>query len=99
MKLLEKYEGIKCVSILPGAVDSPLWSQEKRDRVKFDKVESLKPDDVAKAMIDLVRPLLARADEMLPKAYQRQVQDGKYGGGTLLEIMPNNGPKVGNRDY
>lgn len=22
------------------------------------------------------------------------VQDGKYGGGTVLEIMPNNGPKT-----
>ena len=75
MKLLEKYEGIKVVTICPGAVDSPLWTSEKRERTHFNKVESLKPDDVAKAMIDLV-------------------QDGKYGGGTLLEIMPNNGPKT-----
>jgi short-subunit dehydrogenase len=55
LKLLEKYEGIKVVTILPGAVDSPLWSEEKRERTQFNKVESLKPDEVAKAMIDLVK--------------------------------------------
>ena len=61
LRLLEKYEGIKVVTILPGAVDSPLWSEEKRERTQFNKVESLKPDEVAKAMIDLVsklRPLM-----------------------------------------
>jgi short-subunit dehydrogenase len=55
LRLLEKYEGIKVVTILPGAVDSPLWTEEKRERTQFNKVESLKPDEVAKAMIDLVR--------------------------------------------
>lgn len=75
MKLAEKYEGIKIVTICPGAVDTPLWSQERRERVQFDKVEKLDPDDVAKAMIDLV-------------------QEGKYVGGTCLEIMPNDGPKT-----
>ena len=75
LKLAEKYEGIKVVTICPGAVDTPLWTDERRERVKFDTVESLQGDDVAKAMIDLV-------------------QDGKYGGGTLLEIMPNDGPKT-----
>ena len=75
MKPLEKYEGIKMVTICPGAVNSPFWTTEKRERTGFDKAESLQPDDVAKAMIDLV-------------------QEGKYGGGTLLEIMPNNGPKT-----
>ena len=57
LRLLEKYEGIKVVTILPGAVDSPLWSEEKRERTQFNKVESLKPDEVAKAMIDLVSKL------------------------------------------
>ena len=57
LRLLEKYEGIKVVTILPGAVDSPLWSEEKRERTQFNKVESLKPDEVAKAMIDLVTKL------------------------------------------
>jgi len=75
LKLTEKYEGIKVVAICPGAVDSPLWTAERRERVNFGKLETLAPDDVAKAMIDLV-------------------QDGKYGGGTCLEIMPNNGPKT-----
>jgi short-subunit dehydrogenase len=75
MKLLDKYEGIKVVTICPGAVDSPLWDADKRERTHFNEVESLKPDEVAAAMIELV-------------------QDGKYGGGTLLEIMANNGPKV-----
>ena len=75
MKLLDKYEGIKVVTICPGAVDSPLWDEDKRQRTHFNEVESLKPDEVAAAMIDLV-------------------QDGKYGGGTLLEIMANDGPKV-----
>ena len=41
----------------------------------FSLRESLKPDDVAKAMIDLV-------------------QEGKYVGGTCLEIMPNKGPQT-----
>jgi short-subunit dehydrogenase len=54
LRLLEKYEGIKVVTILPGAVDSPLWTEEKREWTQFNKVESLKPDEVAKAMIDLV---------------------------------------------
>ena len=54
---------------------APLWTKENRERVNFPKIESLQPDDVAKAMIDLV-------------------QEGKYVGGTLLEIMPNNGPKT-----
>lgn len=72
---MDKYEGIKVCTICPGAVDSPLWDAEKRERTHFNEVESLKPDEVAAAMIDLV-------------------QDGKYGGGTLLEIMANGGPKV-----
>lgn len=75
MDLLEKYEGIKVVTICPGAVNTPLWSPEKRQRVNFDQVEALEPDDVAKSMIDLV-------------------QEGKYGSGTILEIMPNQGPKT-----
>lgn len=75
MKLLDKYEGIKVCTICPGAVDSPLWDAEKRERTKFDQVESLKPDEVAAAMIDLV-------------------QNSKYPGGTLLEIMARDGPKV-----
>ncbi|KAK3717568.1 hypothetical protein LTR37_005634 [Vermiconidia calcicola] len=75
MKFLEKYEGIKVVTICPGAVDTPLWSQEKRERTEFHKIAALDADDVAEAMIDLV-------------------QDGKYVGGTLLEIMPNNGAKT-----
>ena len=75
LKLAEKYEGIKIVSVCPGAVDSRLWDQEKRDLVNFSAIESLQPDDVAKVMIDLV-------------------QEGKYVGGTCLEIMPNNGPQT-----
>ncbi len=75
MKFLEKYEGIKVVTICPGAVDTPLWDQDKRSRVNFGALESLAPDDVAKAMIELV-------------------QEGKYKGGTVLEIMPNEGPKT-----
>ena len=75
LKLAEKYEGIKVVTICPGAVDTPLWTEEKKARVNFSSIESLAPDDVAKAMIDLV-------------------QEGKYVGGTVLEIMPNNGPKT-----
>lgn len=55
MRLLDKYEGIKVVTICPGAVDSPLWDEDKRERTKFNSIESLKPDEVAKAMIDLVR--------------------------------------------
>lgn len=31
MKLAEKYEGIKIVTICPGAVDTPLWDQDKRE--------------------------------------------------------------------
>lgn len=54
LRLLDKYEGIKVVTILPGAVDSPLWSEDKRERTHFNEIESLKPDEVAKAMIDLV---------------------------------------------
>ena len=65
----------KVVTICPGAVDTPLWSPDRRERVAFHNIESLSPDDVAKEMINLV-------------------QDGKYGGGTVLEIMPNNGPKT-----
>ncbi|KAK5165701.1 uncharacterized protein LTR77_008624 [Saxophila tyrrhenica] len=75
MKFLEKYEGIKVVTICPGAVDTPLWTEEKRTRSNFESIEALRPDDVAKAMIDLV-------------------MEGKYKSGTVLEIMPNNGPKT-----
>jgi hypothetical protein len=75
MKLAEKYEGIKIVTICPGAVDTPLWTEERRNKVNFGAIEALTPDEVAKAMIDLV-------------------QEGKYVGGTVLEIMPNNGPKT-----
>ena len=52
-----------------------MWTAEKRKNVNFEKVEALQPDDVAKAMVDLV-------------------QEGKYVGGTVLEIMPNDGPKT-----
>ena len=55
MKLADKYEGVKIVTICPGACDSGLWDQEKRDLVNFDAMESLKPDDVAAAMIDLIQ--------------------------------------------
>lgn len=75
MKLSEQYEGVKIVTICPGAVDTPLWTADRRERVAFQDIESLTPDDVAKEMINLV-------------------QEGKYGGGTALEIMPNNGPKT-----
>lgn len=75
MKLAEKYEGIKIVTICPGAVDTPLWSQEKREATNFASIEALQPDDVAKSMVDLVI-------------------EGKYKGGTVLEIMPNNGPQT-----
>ena len=54
MKLAEKYEGVKIVTICPGACDSGLWTKEKRELVNFKDIESLKPDDVAKAMIELV---------------------------------------------
>ena len=53
MELAERYEGVKIVTICPGAVDSPLWSDEKRQQVNFETFESMKPDDVAKAMIDV----------------------------------------------
>lgn len=75
MKLAEKYEGVKIVTICPGAVDTPLWSQERRDQTGFDSIEALTPDDVAKVMIELA-------------------QQGKYKGGTVLEIMPHGGPKT-----
>jgi short-subunit dehydrogenase len=75
MKQAEQYEGVKIVTICPGAVDTPLWSTERREKVAFHNIESLTADEVAKEMINLV-------------------QDGKYGGGTVLEIMPNNGPKT-----
>ena len=38
MKLAEKYEGIKIVTICPGAVDSNLWDKEKREQVHFDEM-------------------------------------------------------------
>ena len=75
MKLADQYEGVKVVTICPGAVDTPLWTSDRRSRVAFHDIEALSPDQVAEAMIDLV-------------------QEGKYGGGTVLEIMPNNGPKL-----
>ena len=46
-----------------------------RKIVNFDAIDTLKPDDVAKAMVDLI-------------------QDGNYGGGTVLEVIQNNGPKT-----
>lgn len=74
MELAERYEGVKVVTVCPGAVDSPLWDAEKRKQVNFENFEALQPDDIAVAMIDLV-------------------QEGKYGGGTALEVMSNNGPQ------
>ncbi|KAK3710342.1 hypothetical protein LTR37_010408 [Vermiconidia calcicola] len=75
MKMAEKYEGVKVVTVCPGAVDTPLWTSDRRERVAFGDIQSLAPDDVAKAMVDLV-------------------QEGKYVGGTVLEIMQNDGPKT-----
>ena len=75
MALADKYEGVKVVTICPGAVDTPLWTSDRRQRVAFHDIESLTPDNVANSMIDLV-------------------QDGKYPGGTVLEIMANNGVKT-----
>jgi hypothetical protein len=75
LKLAEKYEGVKVVTICPGAVDTPLWEEERRKQVNFSSVESLRPDEVAKVMIELA-------------------QEGKYKGGTVLEVMANNGPKT-----
>lgn len=31
LKLAEKYEGVKVVTICPGAVDTPLWDAERRE--------------------------------------------------------------------
>ena len=59
MKPLEEYEGIKIVTILPGAVDSPLLNEEQRTKTGYDKIEKLSTDEVAKAMIDLVRKIVA----------------------------------------
>ena len=53
MELADRYEGVKIVTVCPGAVDSPLWTEEKRGQVDFTSLESLKPDDVAKVMIDV----------------------------------------------
>lgn len=75
MKLAEKYEGVKIVTVCPGAVDSGLWDKDKREQVNFSAMESLKPDDIAKVMVDLV-------------------QEGKYVGGTCMEVMPRDGPKT-----
>lgn len=36
----------------------------------------------------------ALAPDDVAKEMINLVQDGKYGGGTLMEIMPNNGPKT-----
>jgi len=74
MELAERYEGIKIVTVCPGAVDTPLWDEYQRKRVKFETFEALQPDDIAAAMIDLV-------------------QEGKYGGGTALEVIANKGPQ------
>jgi len=55
MKFAEDYEGVKIVTICPGACDSGLWTKEKREQVNFSSMEVLQADDVAKAMIDLVQ--------------------------------------------
>ena len=57
MKHLEKYEGIKIVTVCPGAVDSPFWTPEKRESTNFASIQSLKPDNIAEAMIDRKLPL------------------------------------------
>ena len=59
----------------PGAVDTPLWLADRREQVAFDTIPSLKPDQVAAEMINLI-------------------QEGKYVGGTVLELLENDGPKT-----
>lgn len=94
MELAERYEGVKVVTICPGAVDSPLWSDEKRKQVNFEQFEKLTPDDVAKVMIDVSDSPDDRDVLHCVNRPTQLVQDGKYGGGTAIEIMPNNGPKT-----
>jgi NAD(P)-dependent dehydrogenase (short-subunit alcohol dehydrogenase family) len=72
-------ENFKVVAILPGMVDTPLWTADEAkdvaDQFTFQAKEALTADEVALAMKDLV-------------------EQGKYTGGTLLQIQPNSGTTV-----
>lgn len=75
----DEMEDIKVVAILPGMVDTPLWTGEEAKDVatqfSFQAEQSLTADEVAVAMKDLV-------------------EQGKFTGGTLLQIKPKSEPEV-----
>lgn len=56
-------EGIKVTAVIPGAVNTPLWDKSGGD---LDRTKMLSPDDVARAMLDVIaQPASIHTDEIV----------------------------------
>ncbi|KAI9719761.1 MAG: hypothetical protein M1812_003249 [Candelaria pacifica] len=57
MAAADRLEGVKVVCICPGAVETPLWTdrEDKMSQFSFRDMPSNTPEEVAKAMADLVQ--------------------------------------------
>lgn len=55
MKDSESLTGVKITTICPGLVNTPLFTDDKKDQYSFHENKALTPDNVAKNMIDLIQ--------------------------------------------
>jgi NAD(P)-dependent dehydrogenase (short-subunit alcohol dehydrogenase family) len=79
MAQADKDENIKVVSVCPGIVATPLWKGEAAEKV----AKQYAYDDK-----------IALTAEEVAEAMKDLVEQGKYGGGSLLEVTKANGVKL-----
>jgi short-subunit dehydrogenase len=79
MAQADKDENIKIVSVCPGIVATPLWKGEDAEKV----AKQYAYDDK-----------MALTAEEVAEAMKDLVEQGKYGGGSLLEVSKANGVKL-----
>lgn len=55
MTASEALTGVKVTTICPGLVATPLFTSDKKEQYSFHENNALRPDDVAKGMLDLIQ--------------------------------------------
>lgn len=55
MNATEPMTGVKITSVLPGLVNTPLFTQDKMQQFSFQEKNALTPENVASHMLDLLQ--------------------------------------------